>query len=315
MLIFEKRLASARRHKTQARILLLCLAVIFFMFVQTALPKTPRSAFALAASGSPGRGREAIAGVRHAVAAEPLSARSSLDLIRSQNKAGFAMKDLGSRLRATSFEATALDGRVRVVVDGLQQLQRTDVGKGALEAAGDYEKLSEALLSALKAAHDESYSSTKSDVWQLYRRNSALMQAPFTQIGIGNTAEDPWENVVADESSLQMAAELFERFDMDSDGYWNLRETSLAQVATEGTEMAEDAFNALIIASAPNGGRDLTEEELARGLSKAEVIKLYTDGDHQRNLGFVLNVQKDHTEVFKTRDAEDVPTSPLQKPD
>ena len=58
--------------------------------------------------------------------------------------------------------------------------------------------------------------------------------------------EDPWENVSADEHSLRMAAELFEKFDADGDGHWNLVETSQAQLATEGMEMTEDAFNGLI---------------------------------------------------------------------
>lgn len=208
-------------------------------------------------------------------------------------------------LETATFEASALDSYVHVGVDGLQRLRSVVVERGAVEAAGGHQELANALLGALQVAHDKSYSSTKDDVWQLYRSSPTLLQTPLTQIGIGDTAEDPWESVSADEASLRMASELFEEFDVDRDGHWNLVETSQAQLTTEGTEMAEDTFNALIIAAAPNGGRDLTEEDLMFGLSKAQVIELYTNADRQRELGFHLDVRRDHGTVFKNAETED----------
>merc|ERR1712137_1536434 len=95
------------------------------------------------------------------------------------------------------------------------------------------------------------------------------------------------------------AEELSTKFDGDGDGFWNLKETSAVQLATEGTEIAEDAFNALIIAAAADGGRNLSEQDLEKGLSKDQVIELYTDADRQRQLGFVLDITKDHAAVFK----------------
>merc|ERR1712187_1049750 len=148
-----------------------------------------------------------------------------------------------------------------------------------------------------------SYEGTKDDVWQLYQNNGVLMQAPLNQIGVGNTVEDLWANVSRTNESVKLAEELFAKFDADKDGYWNLKETSDVQTATEGTEMAEEAFNALIIAAAPDGGRSLTEDDLEKGLSKEQVIELYTDAERQRQLGFVLDVYKDHATVFKTSES------------
>jgi len=240
---------------------------------------------------------------RAAVAAAEVrapQAGASLDLIKSQNKAGHAMKDLGLRLQSEEFAAKGLDGRVQVAFDGLQRLRRVDVAGDALEAAGGKrEALAEVVLTALQEAHDSSESGTKGDVWQLYSENNDLLQAPLVQIGAGSTVEDLWANVTQNEETVRLTEEVFAKFDEDGDGYWNLKETSSVQMATEGTEMAEDAFNALIIAAAPDGGRNLSEDDLGKGLSKAQVIELYTDANRQRALGFVLDIYKDHAKIFK----------------
>jgi len=210
------------------------------------------------------------------------------------------MKALGRRLQSSEFDAESLGGAVKVKFDGLQHLSAVELSDGALEAAGgDAGKLSEAVLFALQEAYDSSSSASKGDVWELYQQNSELLQAPLNQIGVGNTVEDLWAKVVKTEETQRMALELFERFDEDKDGYWNLLETSRVQMATEGTEMAEEAFNSLIIAAAPDGGRNLTEDELRKGLSRDQVVELYTDASRQRQLGFVLDVFKDHKKVFE----------------
>lgn len=233
--------------------------------------------------------------------AEPLQARATFDLLQKQSNAGFAMKELGSRLKNTEFEATALDGAARAVYDGAQELLKVEVKPGALAAASDDPKqLAAALLKMLQEGHASSIEGTRKDVWGLYKENSELLQAPLTQIGVGNTMEDAWANVTATDETLRMTEELFNRFDADKDGYWNLEETKQVQKATEGTEMVEDAFKALIIAAAPDGGRKLSEEDMARGLSKEQVIELYTNAARQKQLGFVLNIQKDYEVVFNS---------------
>lgn len=257
--------------------------------------------FASGRAGDAAR-RERKLSRRTALCAQPqsLQARASLGLIKAQYKAGNRMKSLGRRLQAAEFCASALEGAVKVKFDGLQSLTDVELSGAALEAAGgDRGKLSEALLGALQEAFDGSAQATKDDVWGLYQKNSELLQAPLVQIGVGNTVEDLWANVVRTEETERMALELFEKFDEDKDGYWNLMETSRVQMATEGTDMAEEAFNSLIIAAAPDGGRKLTEEELTKGLSKEQVIELYTDAARQRQLGFVLDVVKDHGKVFE----------------
>lgn len=241
--------------------------------------------------------------------AEPqaIQTRATLDLIKAQSQAGHTMKELGMRLRNTKFEAGALDGAVKVTFDGHQALRDVQVAEGALKAAGgSNDALTQALLTALQAGHDSSYQGTKGDVWNLYQQKSELIQAPLTQIGAGNTVEDLWINVVKTDETVRMSEEMFAKFDVDKDGYWNLAETSKVQMATEGTDMTEEAFNALIIAAAPEGGRKLTEEDLNRGLSKEQVVELYTDATRQRQLGFVLDVFKDHKKIFE---------SPQEEPD
>merc|ERR1712048_256151 len=71
--------------------------------------------------------------------------------------------------------------------------------------------------------------------------------------------------------------------------YWNLNETSQLQKATEVTEMADDACNALIIAAAPDGGWQLTERDLKNGRSRDQVIELYTNATQQRQVSFFLD--------------------------
>eukprot|EP00933_Yihiella_yeosuensis_P074737 TRINITY_DN83776_c0_g1_i1.p1 TRINITY_DN83776_c0_g1~~TRINITY_DN83776_c0_g1_i1.p1 ORF type:complete len:318 (+),score=99.55 TRINITY_DN83776_c0_g1_i1:136-1089(+) len=241
---------------------------------------------------------------RYATKEEPqaLQGMSDLNLIKSQVTAGQKMRELGASLLEKSFEASALDGKVKVAYDGLQELQRVDLAADA--AAGGGDALQKALLGAMQEAHDNSLKNSGGDVWELYRSNPQLMQAPLNQIGAGNTVEDLWVNVTQTPESVKLAEELFAEFDEDKDGYWNLAETSKVQKATEGTDMAEEAFNSLIIAAAPDGGRKLSEEDMAKGLSKQQVIELYTSAEKQRQLGFVLNIFKDHDTVFKAKEAD-----------
>lgn len=245
---------------------------------------------------------------RESVAA--LQSRADLSLVKGASKASYAFKDLGERLAAAEFEASALEGRAKVVVDGHQRLRRVDITGGAA-ADGQF---AEALLAAMQEAHDTSVAASKGDVWDLYKHNGVLLQAPLTQIGAGATADDLWANVIRTEETLRMAKELFTTFDEDKDGYWNLNETSTVQLATEGTDMAEEAFNALIIAAAPNGGRQLSEEDLKKGLSEQQVIELYTDADRQRALGFVLDITKDYAAVLARNAAQEEPAAPVPAP-
>jgi len=266
----------------------------------------PAPAWAGAATLRHGHSCTARRGLRRgarqvAVRAEPqgLQGKVSLELIKAQSTAGYAMKDLGQRLEGTHFKASALDGRVNVVFDGTQQLREVEVAEDALDGAGgDREALAQALLGALQEAHDKSSEGSKGEVWQTYRENRQLMDAPLNQLGVGDTVEDLWANVTRTNETIKLAQELFDKFDEDMDGYWNLNETSKVQMATEGTEMQEESFNALIIAAAPDGGRKLSEQDLERGLSREQVIELYTDAQRQRQLGFVLDVAKDHAKIF-----------------
>jgi len=261
--------------------------------------------------GGPGA-RDARSRVaRHAIFTM-LKAKPTLELLKESSAAGFEFKDLGNRLEKLEFEASAVDGNARVVVDGFQRLRNVDLKSGAAEAAGGNDALAKALLGAMQEAHDKSDEATKGDVWQLYQDNNVLLQAPLNQIGAGDTAEDLWANVEKTDETVKMAEELFVQFDVDTDGYWNQAETSAVQMATEGTEMPEEAFNALLIAAAPNGGRDLSEDDLSQGLSKDQVIELYTDAERQRQLGFVLDIRKDHKAVFEKE--EESTEAPAAKP-
>lgn len=214
-------------------------------------------------------------------------------------------------MEQSEFKASALDGAATVTFDGMQNLRSVDISDDALAKAGSETALAEALLKALQEGHDSSVAGSEDDIWSLYQNNPDLIQAPLIQIGAGNTAQDLWANVTKTNETLKLAEELFLHFDQDKDGFWNFKETSAVQLATEGTEMGEEAFNSLIIAAAPNGGRHLTEEDMARGLSKDQVLDLYTNAQRQRQLGFVLDIMKDHQRVFSQEsNAEETESKP-----
>lgn len=240
-----------------------------------------------------------------------LQSKASLKLIQAQVAAGHDMKELGVRMEQSEFKASALDGAATVTFDGMQNLRSVDISDDALAKAGSETALAEALLKALQEGHDSSVAGSEDDIWSLYQNNPDLIQAPLIQIGAGNTAQDLWANVTKTNETLKLAEELFLHFDQDKDGFWNFKETSAVQLATEGTEMGEEAFNSLIIAAAPNGGRHLTEEDMARGLSKDQVLDLYTNAQRQRQLGFVLDIMKDHQRVFSQEsNAEETESKP-----
>lgn len=242
----------------------------------------------------------------HAVASPSVGPQAGItpELIRSQNSAGHKMRDLGVKLQREEFEVEALGGHIHATFDGLQRLQRVDISEGALQMAGDDRtQLAQELLGALQQAHDNSQAASQGEVWQLYKDNVDLLQAPLVQIGAGATAEDLWANVAKNDVTIGLAEELFDHFDADDDGYWSLQETSQVQLATEGTEMTEESFNLLIISVADNKGRNLVEADLALGLSRAQVVDLYTDAQRQRSLGFVLDIYRDHAIVFGKEDA------------
>lgn len=254
--------------------------------------------------GGPSRLNRRKAACRSNVAAAAASTGGVLSVIAEQGRAGAGLRDLGRRLEGERFEETALDGKIVVTVNGHQEPQTVRVDEGALEAAGGLTDLSGALLAAMQGAHDKSREKTRDGVWKYYRENPVLLDAPLSQIGHGGVVDNLWCNVTKTDETVRLATELFDKFDEDNDGYWNLQETSNVQKATEGSDMQEESFTALLIAAAPNGGRNLTEEDLKKGLSKEQVIQLYTDGNIQRQLGFVLNVEKDHELVFKTNQGE-----------
>eukprot|EP00435_Cladocopium_sp_Y103_P071019 s99_g36.t1 len=72
-----------------------------------------------------------------------------------------------------------------------------------------------------------------------------------------------------------------------------LQQEDLAPSVMGGLLGPEESFNSLIIAAAPDGGRHLTEVDMDRGLSKEQVLDLYTNAQRQRQLGFVLDIRKD----------------------
>eukprot|EP00440_Ansanella_granifera_P056397 gb/GFBE01061121.1/.p1 GENE.gb/GFBE01061121.1/~~gb/GFBE01061121.1/.p1 ORF type:complete len:317 (+),score=91.92 gb/GFBE01061121.1/:1-951(+) len=293
-----RRGAKSQRSERLARFALVAVGLVF-------ASEQVSSAFGFASGGAPSRlSRGSVA--RQAAASSKLQAlqgTSTLTLIQAQSSAGHKMKDIGKKLQKEEFEASALDGKAKVKFDGFQNLRSVEIADDALSTAGGSEALAKALLGALQEGHDSSAKGTEADVWNLYQDNSELLQAPLNQIGAGNTVEDLWANVTKTDESVKLAEELFLHFDKDQDGYWNLNETKEVQLATEGTEMAEEAFNSLIIAAAPDGGRRLTEEEMQKGLSKEQLIDLYTNAQRQRQLGFVLDIFKDHHTVF-SKEAE-----------
>jgi len=100
---------------------------------------------------------------------------------------------------------------------------------------------------------------------------------------------DEWE---------QMAEELFDRFDEDNDGFWNLREASRLLLTTTGVKMPEGMFVALLSGAASKRGAQITQSDLDTGLSKDEVIDIYTQPEMRKRFRGVLEVRRDHAIVM-----------------
>eukprot|EP00435_Cladocopium_sp_Y103_P070289 s99_g35.t1 len=142
-----------------------------------------------------------------------LQSKANLKLIQAQAAAGHKMKDLGQSLLQTKFEAKALDGSAVVTFDGMQNLRQED----AVSKAGTATALAEELLKALQDGHDQSLQGSEDQVWSLYQNYPELMQAPLTQIGAGNTAQeqwlgqDLWANVTKTNETMKLAEDAFRR--------------------------------------------------------------------------------------------------------
>ena len=232
-------------------------------------------------------------------------------MVLAQSNASRDLGALNQKLEDSVFEATALGGQVRIAMDATQRLRSVDVGTTALQTAGGHEQLAQAVLQSLQEAHDRSEAEAKPQVWNLFREQTELLQAPLAQIGYGTTPDDYWkDSVKMTNESIKMAEDLFDYFDKDQNGYWNVNETAEAQMATEGMEMTEDAFVNFMISVAPDKGRHLTEEDIALGFSKKMVVDMYTDREMQKKLGFALDIQKDYDKVFK-KDAETQPEAEI----
>eukprot|EP00747_Dinoflagellata_sp_TGD_P191316 gnl/TRDRNA2_/TRDRNA2_54518_c0_seq1.p1 gnl/TRDRNA2_/TRDRNA2_54518_c0~~gnl/TRDRNA2_/TRDRNA2_54518_c0_seq1.p1 ORF type:complete len:886 (+),score=177.39 gnl/TRDRNA2_/TRDRNA2_54518_c0_seq1:102-2759(+) len=99
------------------------------------------------------------------------------------------------------------------------------------------------------------------------------------------------------EEWIQMAKEIFDKFDEDKNGYWSLQEASRLFSVTMGVKLTLDMFFTLLTLTRPDG-KQLTEAEFERGLSKEQVVKLYTDEKLRQNWYSVLGIRRDHAAVF-----------------
>merc|ERR1712228_276101 len=101
---------------------------------------------------------------------------------------------------------------------------------------------------------------------------------------------------------MSMARALFDRFDSDKDGFWSWLEASQLVVSTLGVKLTQQKFLAML--SAVLGSEhSLTETEFRKGLSKEQVVDLYTKPEINKMFPVIFNLQRDHVIVFATKDA------------
>ncbi|CAK9013011.1 Calmodulin (CaM) [Durusdinium trenchii] len=99
---------------------------------------------------------------------------------------------------------------------------------------------------------------------------------------------------VTKEQETKMIEEIFTHFDLDEDGFWNYKESATCQMWMDGTQQKEETFVWMV--NQLNPGRDTS-----KGLSKANLVELYTNKSYQ------MNISKDHAVIFsKVRMAEDL---------
>mmetsp|Transcript_53461 Transcript_53461/g.98891 ORF Transcript_53461/g.98891 Transcript_53461/m.98891 type:complete len:323 (+) Transcript_53461:78-1046(+) len=291
--------ASMRRQARRAGVARMAACCCGFIAIALAIAPQSGSTFAAATGARSHRRLMSSPRVAMRAAVSGIQSRSTVNLELSRRNTSKDFYSTLQKLEEARYDATALDSEVQVAMDGTQRLRKVDIADTAMETAGSATQLAEVVLMALQEAHDKSMAGVKPEVWSLYESNGALLQAPLAQIGYGETTEDVWSNVNASQGNLKLVEELFDKFDVDKDGYWSCNETRAVQMATEGTEMPEDNFIQLIISTAPDDGRKLSEEDLAKGLSKQVVTDMYTSKEMQKKLGFALDIHKDHSLVFK----------------
>eukprot|EP00913_Durusdinium_trenchii_P024856 g23330.t1 len=220
---------------------------------------------------------------------QALQSKANLKLIQAQVAAGHKMKDLGKSLFSTKFKATALEGSAEVTFDGMQNLRAVDIKEpeDALSKAGSANALAEELLKALQDGHDQSTRGSEEQDLLSFGLAMALMGfGTLLTAGLTEVSFLPAKAIL----SLERKAETEKVREQLA---ILLRSDCCSNLDICNFLIEEESFNSLIIAAAPNGGRHLTEEDMDRGLSKEQVLDLYTSAQRQRQLGFVLDIKKD----------------------
>jgi len=102
-------------------------------------------------------------------------------------------------------------------------------------------------------------------------------------------------------SGAKKAEEIFERLDADKNGHWSLKEASQLMVITFGLKMPARTFEDLLSAANPTArGKRVSDREFNLGLSKSQVVNLYTDEDLRSEFEVVpltMNLDRDHAAV------------------
>lgn len=104
-------------------------------------------------------------------------------------------------------------------------------------------------------------------------------------------------NAVNEDELTKMKEEVFDFFDIDQDGFWNLQEAGYHQLATEGSSLTMAGYKALLEMMS----EDSESESASKGLSKKQVLEMYGRTDLK------MKIQKDHHMIFsKVKMAEEL---------
>ncbi len=103
-------------------------------------------------------------------------------------------------------------------------------------------------------------------------------------------------NAMNEDELTRMKEEVFDFFDIDQDGFWNLQEAGYYQLAIEGASLTMAGYKALLEMMSDSDG-----ESASKGLSKKQVVEMYG------RIELKMNIQKDHHMIFsKVKMAEEL---------
>jgi len=183
--------------------------------------------------------------------------------------------------------------------DGKESITRTELGSILL--ALNPEVWDAAAIDSLmaKCDHGDGVIKIEEFVFWLFgveQSEQLNPELPGSVTALEEHLTDP--TAVNEDELTKMKEEVFDFFDIDQDGFWNLQEAGYHQLAIEGCSLTMAGYKALLEMMSEDSD---SEARASTGLSKKQVVEMYGRKDLK------MNIQKDHHLIFsKVKMAEEL---------